>query len=63
VGRTKKKTVNVNVWLRSRHENSKKGLKLSNEVSLAYQVNVLEQSGILDAYEYFLRAICKNGLP
>jgi len=23
----------------------------------------LERSGILDAYEYFLRAICKNGLP
>lgn len=24
---------------------------------------MLEKSGILDAYEYFLRAICKNGLP
>jgi len=28
-----------------------------------YLVGVLERSGILDAYEYFLRAICKNGLP
>jgi hypothetical protein len=31
--------------------------------SFCYIVGVLEKSGILDAYEYFLRAICKNGLP
>ncbi|KAL4472387.1 hypothetical protein ABPG74_018336 [Tetrahymena malaccensis] len=25
--------------------------------------SILETSGILDAYEYFLRQLCKNGLP
>ncbi len=27
------------------------------------KIKVLETSGILDAYEYYLRSICKMGLP
>jgi predicted methyltransferase len=27
------------------------------------EYNVLRVSGILDAYEYFLKLLCKNGLP
>jgi len=48
----------------SKTEGNRRSNKPKREVTLyLIIVHVLENSGILDAYEYFLRAICKNGLP
>lgn len=60
----KKKIKRGKKWRWNRPKESNKGKKLNKEVAMyLILVQVLERSGILDAYEYFLRAICKNGLP
>ncbi|EAR95805.3 hypothetical protein TTHERM_00877000 (macronuclear) [Tetrahymena thermophila SB210] len=41
--------------------NNKHNQSLANEQK--NNTTILETSGILDAYEYFLRQLCKNGLP
>lgn len=62
--RTRRKTSSVIAWLRSRPASSRSASRPRNAVlSFLDSVNILETSGMLDAYEYFLRAICKNGLP
>lgn len=51
-------------WNRKKQKGSNREDKHNKEVRHLFTiVQVLERSGILDAYEYFLRAICKNGLP
>jgi len=53
-----------NFFSNNKLNRSRKDSKLKSEVIFRIIiVKVLETSGILDAYEYFLRAICKNGLP
>lgn len=53
-----------NFFSNNKPNRNRKDWKLKNEVPFNFMiVEVLETSGILDAYEYFLRAICKNGLP
>ena len=63
-GAKKIKTKKNREWNRKKQKGSNKESKHSREVKHSLIiVQVLERSGILDAYEYFLRAICKNGLP
>ena len=51
-------------WKKKKQRKRNKESKLKKEVAIHYiQVQVLEKSGVLDAYEYFLRSVCKNGLP
>jgi len=38
-------------------------LKNDSNVEKKFDEDVIKSSGLLDAYEHFLRAICKNGLP
>ena len=38
-------------------------IKNDSHVDKKFDEDVIKSSGLLDAYEHFLRAICKNGLP
>ncbi len=59
------KIYNDKKWSNNKLSDNNKDNRHKKEVITFFyiSVQVLENSGILDAYEYFLRAICKNGLP